>query len=305
MQFRNWYLFIVAVLLGLSAYGQQDLQYTQYMYSQQLINPAYVGSLPYLSATAFYRSQWVGVSGAPENQSLNLHSPMGNERSGLGFSWWRDALGPSEENSLTADYSYGIYLNDELRLNLGLKAGVHWLRLDFNRIQTVVPGDPRFAENQTELFPQIGLGAFLYKDNYYVGFSIPNLVESKHFNSQLKAREETHYYLTAGYVYEFHPQWKFKPATLLKYVSDAPLNIDLTANFMYDNFITLGIAYRWDAALSALLAVQINPQLQVGFGYDREVTSLGATSFNSGSFEFFLQYQLSFKTNGVMNPRFF
>ncbi|MDT8348082.1 MAG: type IX secretion system membrane protein PorP/SprF, partial [Flavobacteriaceae bacterium] len=97
----------------------------------------------------------------------------------------------------------------------------------------------------------------------------------------------------------------FKPATLLKYVSDAPLNIDITANFMYDHFITMGLAYRWDAALSALLAVQLNPQLKVGFGYDREVTSLGDTSFNSGSFEFFLQYQLVFKTTGVLNPRFF
>ena len=112
-------------------------------------------------------------------------------------------------------------------------------------------------------------------------------------------------YLIAGYVFDLNPNLKFKPAVLFKAVEGAPLQADLSANFLLQNKFSFGLAYRWDAALSALAGFQITDQLNLGLAYDREITELGNTSFNDGSFEVFLRYELFTRYKKIITPRFF
>ena len=112
-----------------------------------------------------------------------------------------------------------------------------------------------------------------------------------------------HYYFIGGYVFDLSDNIKFKPAFLSKVVSGAPLQLDLTANFMFNEKFILGAAYRWDAAMSGLAGFQINQNWMIGYAYDAETTKLA--NYNSGSHEIFLRYEFKGKKEKVVSPRFF
>lgn len=301
--------------------GQQEAQFTQYMYNTLAINPAYAGSRGGLSIAGLYRSQWIGLDGAPATQTLNAHSPV-SERVGVGLSIVNDNIGngTSQETSFDGIFSYTIPVSLNGNLSFGLKAGGHLLNIDLSRLQNQ---DPTFNSGQQAIVdnkfsPNFGLGAFYYTETFYAGISAPNILETEHFDNSgqsasLLARERLNFYLISGIVQELSDDLKLKPAILLRGVSGAPLQVDLSANFMYQEKFTLGAAYRFGAAWSALAGFQINNSLMLGLAYDKETTELGSTAFNNGSFEVFLRYEvldLSSKkkttTPGrVLTPRFF
>ena len=163
--------------------------------------------------------------------------------------------------------------------------------------------------NQNRFSPNLGAGAYWYSENTYFGISIPNMLETQHFDKSQIAYSATsvpyermHYHIIGGKVFDIHPSIQFKPAFLAKIVEGAPLQLDLSANFKFQEKFTLGAAYRWDAAMSALAGFQVNDNWFIGYGYDAEVTKLA--NYNSGSHELFLRYEFSRKKQ-VVSPRFF
>ena len=308
-------LIITAVLLIASAWGlmaQQDAQYTQYMYNTISVNPGYAGSRGVLSITGLHRSQWVGLDGAPTTQTLNLHSPV-SKRVGLGFSIVNDEIGngTNQDTYFDAAFSYTIPTSESGKLSFGLKAGGHLLNIDFNQLQNYNPGSlPVGSQAIDKKFsPNFGAGVYYHTEKFYMGLSVPNFLQTEHFDSSTAsstlAQERMNIYLITGYVFDLNPNLKFKPAVLIKAVSGAPLQADVSANFMLREKVTLGVAYRWDAALSALVGFQISDQFMLGLAYDKEITELGNTAFNAGSFEVLLRYELKSKYKNVIAPRFF
>lgn len=310
-------IFTITIALGFSSstdiHAQQDPQYTQYMYNTVAVNPAYAGNRGVMSIVGLHRSQWVGLEGAPRTQSLSIHSPIGEGKVGLGLSIVNDALGPSEETYVGVDFSYTINTSDEGKLSFGLKGGGHILDVDFTKLNLLDGGDPLFGQNiDNRLSPVIGVGLYYHTNNFYVGLSAPNLLETDHFDesnndnsSSFVAQERIHYYGILGYTFDLSDQLKFKPSTLVKAVAGAPLQVDLTANFLLFDRLHAGIAYRWSAALSGLIGFQISDSLLLGFAYDRETTDLGDTTFNDGSFEVFLRFELFNEYDRMLTPRFF
>lgn len=295
--------------------AQQDAQYTQYMYNTMTVNPAYAGSRGQLSAAALYRSQWVGLEGAPETFSLNLHSPIRESRVGYGVSVIHDNIGNGvvQETALDAVISYTIPVSREGKLSFGLKGGGHLLNLDFNELRNF-DNEPVSGDNIENRFsPNFGLGAYYHTNSFYAGLSVPNMLETDHFDNsqrdansvQFVSQERMNIYLITGYVMDISPFMKFKPALLTKMVGGAPLQVDISATFLMNEKFSFGAAYRWDAALSALAGFQISDQVMLGLAYDRELTELGSTQFNDGSFEFFLRFELIRSYNRLVSPRFF
>ncbi|MGB5171946.1 MAG: PorP/SprF family type IX secretion system membrane protein, partial [Eudoraea sp.] len=152
-----------------------------------------------------------------------------------------------------------------------------------------------------------------HTNKFYAGLSAPNLVESNYFdNSQQDAEsvqflstEKINFYLITGLVLDLSYNLQFKPALLTKVVSGAPLQVDLSASFLLSEKFSFGVAYRWDAAFSALIGFQISDQLMLGLAYDKETTELGSTRFNDGSFEVFLRFELLKSYQRLVSPRFF
>jgi type IX secretion system PorP/SprF family membrane protein len=232
---------------------------------------------------------------------------------GLGLSIVTDEIGPAKETNLVVDYSYTINTSANAQLAFGIKAGIDLLDVDFNKLnQNPNTPDSQLVNNVDNKFqPQIGAGAYYYTDNYYIGLSVPNFLTTNHFdessitNTSIEslAAERLHYFLIAGYVFDINDNLKFKPATLIKAISGSPLQADFSANFLINDKFTLGAAYRWSAAMSAMVGFQATEQIFIGFGYDYQTTDI--EDFSDGSYEFMLRFDVFHKPERVLTPRFF
>lgn len=308
---RNSYIklgvLLSVLLLGtFDMQAQQDPQYTHYMYNTTNINPGYTGSRGMMSIFGMYRAQWVGLDGAPKTANLSIDSPIGNKGMAAGINYTNDRIGAMDENTISLNGSYTVDLNREYKLAFGLKATANLLSFDPTKLDYKDENDITFQDKINNKFnPNFGAGLYMYSDKAYVGFSIPSFLTSDRVENEgtQMMREKMHFYLMGGYVFDMNPNWKFKPAFLAKAVSGAPLQVDLTANFMFMDRYTMGAAYRWDSSISALVGFQVNDGLFIGYSYDADTSKLAR--YNSGSHEIFMRFELFTKLNKVSTARFF
>src|SRR6056297_2896886 len=314
IRYRILTFLAVTFIFLVESNAQQDAQYTQYMYNTMTVNPGYAGSRGQLSIAGLYRSQWVGLDGAPETFTLNLHSPIQNSRLGYGISIVNDNIGDGvvQETYLDAVVSYTIDVSLDAKLSFGLKAGGNMLSLDFNGLRNFDQEVVNQNNIDNRFTPNFGLGIYYHTDKFYAGVSAPNVLQSDYFDNEnsedgvnFLSAERMNIYLITGYVFDIGADLQFKPALLTKAVSGAPLQVDLSASFLFANKFSFGAAYRWDAAVSGLVGFQVSEQIMLGLAYDRETTELGGTQFNDGSFEVFLRLELLKSFQRTISPRFF
>ena len=292
---------ILTLLSITTVFGQQDAQYTQYMYNMNVLNPAYAGSKGVTSIGLLGRSQWVGVDGAPQTVTLSMHSPIG-KAVGLGFSVIHDEIGPVKEDDVYADFSYTIFTSDEGRLAFGLKGGISFL--DVREVNQVEDGDPlNIPINQVS--PNFGAGIYYYTNRFYVGLSVPNFLETRHLEKKSgivsTASEKMHYFLTSGLVFELSDNLKLKPSVMFKAASGAPLSVDISGNILFEEKFEVGLSYRIDDSISGMVGLNVNDDLRIGYAYDHTITRFG--DFNSGSHEVMLLFDFNRKM--IKSPRFF
>ena len=299
-------LIIVVIALWLNeGFGQQDPQYTQYMYNTMSVNPGYAGQRDVLSITGLYRTQWVGIDGAPKTQTLGVHSPLRNEKIGLGLTVVNDNLGPASETYVNANISYTILVNNEgtRKLSFGVKGGFHMLKTDWSKGIYQNP-DLAFQEDLSLFSPTVGAGLYLHSDSWYVGFSVPNFITTDHYDDfqESLAAERLHYFLIGGLVLDATESIKLKPAFLVKAVSGAPIIADLSLNALLNDKLTLGLSWRWDDSISGLAGFQVTEGLMIGYSYDATTTKLN--NYNSGTHELMLRFELQ-QIGRLLSPRFF
>lgn len=300
---RTKFLFIALMFTGFAALAQQDAQYTQYMYNTINVNPAYAGSRGMMSIFGLHRTQWVGLDGAPTTNAFSVNSPINNSNLGVGLSFVNDKIGPTNENAISADVSYTVKTSETFKLSFGVKGTANLFNLDASKLTFADSQELTNVDN--EFTPNIGAGVYFHSDKMYVGLSVPNFFETTRYDDNEIAvnAERMNFYLIAGYVFDVSYNLKFKPALLTKAVEGAPLQVDVSANFLYNDKFMLGAAWRWDAAVSAMAGFQVTDGLFIGYGYDHETTRL--RRFNSGSHEIFLRFELFTKHNKIVSPRFF
>lgn len=287
------------------AFSQHEVQYTQYMYNTMVFNPAYAGARDALSTFATHRTQWVGIDGAPVSNAVAAHAPLGNNV-GIGGSFVNDKIGPQSESTFTANFSYSIETNSLIKVAFGISGVANLLNVDYTKLNNYDPNDPTFQNNVENKFsPNVGAGIYAYNDKAYVGLSVPNFFRTTHYDGSANSvyDKKMHLYLMGGYVFDLSPDFKFKPALLVKTVSGSPLSVDVSSNFMYRDVFTLGLAYRWDAAMSTMAGFQITDGLFVGYSYDVEMSDL--SNLNNGSHEIFLRFELERSATRFISPRFF
>ena len=318
MKNLNIYHKIIALLsltlMSLQSFGQQDPQFTQYMYNMSVVNPAYATSDEgILNLGGFYRTQWVGLEGAPKTGSFFVHTPI-NEKIEVGISFTNDNIGDVvNENNVFADFAYVLPVGIESKLSLGLKAGFTFFDTTFDGFILQSGGvntDVAFNENISKAFPNLGIGAFFFTEDYYLGLSAPNMLTSKHIESEngisATGVQDIHFFLTGGYVFDINEDLKFKPAFMAKGVKGSPMAVDITANVLINEKLEAGLGYRLGDAVSALVNFRVTPELRIGYAYDYTTTNLG--SFNSGSHEIFILFDVDlfgFKNGYDRSPRFF
>ena len=313
----KYLLVVLIVFLTSKLQAQQDPQFTHYMYNMSVINPAYAtDNADVINLGGLYRAQWVGIKGAPTTQTFFAHKPL-SKRVELGISVVHDEIGDVvKENNIFADFAYVLPLGETTKLSFGLKAGVTLFDTNFNGFVLTDPTiDPAFQNNISQTFPNFGAGTYLFGSNYYVGFSAPNLMTSRHIETinghAGSGVESVHFFLTGGYVFTFNgnDNFKLKPAFMAKGVEGAPVSLDVTTNVLINNKFELGAGYRMGDSVSGLASFYVTPTFRVGYSYDYTLSNL--RDFNSGSHEVFILFdldknKLSSSNKGYdKSPRFF
>lgn len=300
-------IFIFLFTICKSSFSQQDPQYTQYMYNTMSVNPAYAGSNGHTIITLLGRTQWVGLAGAPDTQTLSYDTSLGYSSIGLGMNLTNDRIGPASEIYLDANISYTVRMGKEGNLAFGLKLGGRYFNVDWNK-GTVQNRNSKFLKNGNinEFLPTIGAGIYYHSPKWYLGLAIPNIIDTDHYddaeNGGDVSHERLHFFGIAGYVFDISETLKFKPAILTKIVSGAPISIDVSGNFLFSEKITSGLAWRWGDSLSALLGFQATENLNVGFAYD--LTTSNYSNYNSGTYEIMIRWNI-FKEQVMKSARFY
>ncbi len=298
-------LTFVLIFTGVVSFAQQDAQFTQYMYNTLNVNPAYAGSRGVLSIFGLHRTQWVGMDGAPVTNALSVHTPLNESKLGIGVEFLTDKIGPTKEHNISANVSYTIQTSETYKLSFGAKVTANLFNLDRSMLNPQEVIDPSLQNVENDFSPNIGAGVYFHGEKFYAGLSVPNFIETTRYSDNDRSinKERLNYYLISGYVFDLGPSIKFKPAMLTKMTLGAPLQIDVSGNFLINERFVLGAAYRWSAAISAMAGFQVTDGLFIGYGYDHETTNL--KNYNNGSHEIFARFELFNRYDRITTPRFF
>lgn len=292
-------LLIVGLMMGLNGWAQQDPMYSQYMFNTLAVNPAYAGHEGTLSASLLARAQWISFDGAPSTQTLLVHAPLKKENMGWGLSIVNDQIGPVKQTGIFGDFSYKVKMTSNSDLTFGLKAGGNLFQVGLADIDVHTAGDVAFSQNVSGFLPNVGFGMLYEAKDYYIGLSFPRLRRNDigAGNSDLVLQEERrHFFLTAGYEKELNENVTFKPTIMWRKVKNAPMSLDLGANFLLQQKLWLGAMYRLGDSFGVNVQYLISDQFRIGYAFDLTTSSLG--QYNSGTHELLLRFDLKKKPEG-------
>jgi type IX secretion system PorP/SprF family membrane protein len=283
----------------MKADAQQQPIYTQYMFDMLSINPAYAGSREVLGATALYRKQWIGIPGAPQTTILGVDLPANDNWLGLGLQLFNDRVGVENTNGLISSYAFRMHLLDEEdEFAIGVQAGISNFKADYTQVDLINPYDASFAGNIVNVWlPAFGSGLYYHNDNFYAGLSCPNLLTSSLRNksvvtqSAVSAKQVSTFFFSTGYVYTINDDLELKPSLLIKATRGAPVQADFNTNLLIDDRLSVGASYRTGDAIAAMLEVDLTTQFKIGYSYERSINSLA--SFNQGTHELMLRFELT------------
>ncbi|MDD3875542.1 MAG: type IX secretion system membrane protein PorP/SprF [Bacteroidales bacterium] len=307
---------VVALILimssSLKVCAQFDPMFTQYTHNEMFINPAYTGSKEALSITALHRQQWVGVEGRPITTSLSMHTPVWENKMGLGLSLMSDEIGVSSRKLMYISYSYRVQTGTKGFLGFGLMGGMHIQANNLATVPTTELNDPNFSNNvYDKVSPNFGFGINYTTDKFFAGVSIPRLLDDHvSFNTAGKAftdsklkPENFHYFMTIGRLFRVNENFLLKPSLMTKAVANAPMEFDLTLNSLIREQLWLGLAYRSSADMSAIIGLQLNPSFLISYAYDYPTSSLN--KFTAGSHEIVLSALFGYKGKKIVSNRYF
>jgi type IX secretion system PorP/SprF family membrane protein len=309
-------LLLCILLISLAAFSQQDVIFSQFMYKKSVINPGYAGSNGHPAFTFIHRQQWTGLEGSPITQAFSFQTPLFAERVGVGVSLINDHIGYFNSSFLNLQYAYRMD-TEYGGLGLGLQGTFKWFNAKWTAAKTIHEGDPILGD-RAEAVPifNVGFGAYFEAKNWYAGVSVPYFLEkglSKENKGLLDdfTGDTPHYYFMGGLLFELSKNVKLRPAFLLKYVKNAPINSDLNLSLGFKEKYWAGLTYRWGSnflpnaagAIDFIFQYQISQRLKVGAAYDYALSNLQKT--NGGTYEILVEYKIIRDGKGVRNPRFF
>jgi len=303
---KKVFLFIL-IIAAASSYAQQNALFSQYMFNKLVINPAYAGSREVMTFDLLNRYQWVGIEGAPRTLTFSGHTPLQNDKMGLGFYLYSDILGPSSDQGLMGTYAYRIRMASGT-LAFGLHAGFSHISIDWDKLDMDDPAVILQGQGKSKYTPDASLGVFYSTNRFYGGISSTQLLQNEYGmtvkdGSSTYSRLMRHFYVMAGYAYPLSEKVVFRPSLLLKYVNNAPLQFEMDASFLINNTIWLGAAYRSREAVVLLTELNIGHNLRIGYSYDIWFNDL--MGYNKGSHEIHIGYDINLIKGRLLNPRYF
>lgn len=292
--------------------AQYDAMFTQYMFNEMFINPAYAGYKDALAVTVMHRQQWIGFEGRPITTSVTINGSLYHNSMGLGLSYLNEKLGVLNRNLVYLTYAYRVKTGTKGHLCFGIMGGIHIQNEKLGELEVPNPDDPYLSANSRNVItPNFGFGMLYHTDKFYAGLSIPRLIDDDvimgsygNVTKNIAVRPvKFHYYLTVGRIFEVTEGFKLKPQLMLKAVIDAPIEFDVNLNALIKERLWLGVSYRSMADISGIIGIHILPQFLISYSYDYSLSKLNTVS--SGSHELAVSYLFSYKGKKIGNPRYF
>jgi type IX secretion system PorP/SprF family membrane protein len=293
---------IILLFIPFSLSGQLVPVTSQYVLNPLGINPAYAGNRGALNVAAFYRRQWVGITGAPETMTLAVDAPFLDNKLGLGIVITNDKIGVTKETHFLTNYSYKIDMGKG-NLSFGLGAGLITTNTAWSDLVVLDQGDENFlANSRVFVVPDFSFGAYYTSETFFAGLSIPKLLGYK-FNFDKNKYTLTfnpgqyNYLLNTGYIYELSTKIKLFPSTLIIFSPGEKVLIDLNAYVGMNDRLWFGASYRNKRSFGVLAQFAVNNQLKLAYTYDFDSGSLGR--YSNGSHEIMVRYEFHYKVDAV------
>ncbi|ANQ52076.2 type IX secretion system membrane protein PorP/SprF [Flammeovirga sp. MY04] len=303
------YIFL-AFLWGITSFcfGQQMPMFSQYAYNTLAINPAFAGTKDGVDCMMLFRKQWTNYEGAPTTLNFAAHSAVAKGKVGVGLNFVNDKIGISTNNTVQGAFSYLMPLNDkDLTLSFGLYLSVLNFKHDWGNLLIQNTNDPVFNQgNETLSTFNTGFGLYLYSSRYYVSFSIPTILETEMTKTSMnESLYRRHMFLKAGVHFFLSEHVDFVPSVLLKKVTNANLQADITATFIFQQMLWLGASYRSEDGIALMSQVVLKERFRIGYAYDYPFTEI--SNHTSGTHEILLGINIPTKqkANIVTSPRYF
>ncbi len=295
-----------SVCFTLSAWAQQEAQFSQYMFNNIYLNPAFAGLEVQPTFALFYRAQWAGYNasfddgGAPVTQVFSFNAPLTFANSGVAFHVVNDRLGPV--NNLEAQVSYAYHLavdGGRAKLSLGVRGGIFSQTLDYDLYRFIDENDPLLIDatgRDNQVRPDIAAGVFYSAPKFYIGASATRLLEAEFsFADNISNPLERTMYVTGGYIWEVAPDWTVTPSVLVKSDFNS-YSFDLSAIATYREKFWGGLSYRDGDAAIVLLGMNVmedkQGEVRLRAGYSFDYTVSGVQGKSPTSHELFITYAL-------------
>lgn len=304
---QKWLLIISFIFTGVLAEAQLEPLSNQYMLNTLAINPAYAGSRDALSVTMLHRNQWTGFEGSPKTITVGVHTPMRNEKVGLGLLAVNNKIGIISSTGIYGNFAYRIKMGQGI-LSLGLSGGLTITKNRWSELVAIDQDDGIIPiDNQGYLLPNFSVGTYYSTDRLFIGLSIPMFL-SHNFNPSTQEFElvndysEYNYLLNSGYLFKASENWKVLPSTLIRFNPGSTLLMDLNASVIYRDKVWAGFSYRSNKSVVGLFMYQVNNQLSIAYTYDMGLGKIGG--YMGGSHEIMIRYEFRYVID-VVNPRYF
>lgn len=296
MRLKNLTLFFALLLLSgipLVSNAQQYPVFSQYYFNELVLNPAYAGAHVQMSLTAMYRNQWVNFPGAPRTVSFSGHTALYKNRMGVGMLINNDEIGSYKNQNLYGYYSYKIHFQ-KATLSMGLSAGVNFLGADFSKLNLLDPNDPAFTFIN-EWKPNFGAGVYYSKENFFIGFSVPFILNNEMAYSAEniinEIRERRYYFIRTGTILPLDKSKivQVNPSLLLRSQEGQPLSLDLNLGLIIHDVVSTGVSWRSGDALITFIGLKLSEKFHFAYSYDW--TGSDIRRYSQGSHEFVLNYR--------------
>lgn len=294
---------ITFLFLTVKLFAQNDPLYNQYYFNQAMINPAYTGTHNVTNVTFLSRAQWTGIKGAPVTQTLNATSALKNERLGVGLLAINDRLGVNNNTEIQGAVAYKLVFPNS-QLSFGMQGGIVNYRYDYNDLNFEVVDQPIFEQRSNFTKPTIGTGVFFRTYKYYIGLSVPRLLNINIEDGvSTSTRYKRHAYLSGGIILDRVAAIKIKPSFLLRAVQGQPLALDLNASLLFKEVWWVGFSVRNFKAIGLNSQFEINDKLRVGYSYELPFGALSGITY--GTHEFMLSMDLELFSRQLALKRYF
>ena len=256
-----------------------------------LINPAVCGADFAPKATLSYEKQWLAILHAPSSFFASGEIRLGKfdfynprmfindtrfrslERVGLGAGVYSDNNGPFHEVNFLLTYSYHLYLNITGKIN-------HY-GTDISDIKPIDPDDPliRF-ENYTNV--NTSVGTYIYHNEYFVGFSGVNLINTAAMPMNFTLSNRVFYGLGGYRFRNENGSVILEPSVVLKYdLTERSTLMDIHAKMYLTKYGWLCFSYLNNAQFKVILALRVYKYYYLAYKFAWIQNGLSTYTYNT------------------------